>query len=105
MSCWRSGRRRRGGACGSGVGCDDWTIVRILKIVWRHEGVAHTDYDTKVLSQKVLRLYADSQQILIGSTAGGSTTLSFTPIYDQNILGPDGMPAVDPNRPLRPTSV
>src|SRR3954454_8460756 len=56
MSCWRSGRRRRGGACGSGVGCDDWTIVRILKIIWRHEGVAHTDYDTKVLSQKVLRL-------------------------------------------------
>ena len=47
----------------------------------------------------------DTQQILIGSTTAGSTTLNFTPIYDQNILGPNGKPAVDPNRPLRPTTV
>ena len=33
--------------------------------------------------------YVDNQEILIGSTTAGSTTLNFTPIYDQNITGPE----------------
>jgi hypothetical protein len=49
--------------------------------------------------------YADTQQIAIGSTTAGSAILNFTPIYDQNLLGPNGKPAVDSGAPLRPTTV